>query len=145
MGLPPRPKKPLTPYFRYMIDQRPLVAKANPKLSITEAVSICAKQWTSCDEATKKKFLVEYMKEKEEFVKKRAEYESTLTAEEKSAIQSVKGDVVRSKEKRAYKKVPKTEKISLRDLLTKIIFELLETSRDGQTEKAKVRFHPLPC
>lgn len=39
-GLPPRPRKPLTPYFRFLADVRPKVVKENPKLSVLEVVKV---------------------------------------------------------------------------------------------------------
>lgn len=39
-GLPPRPRKPLTPFFRFLAETRPKVTKENPKLSTMEVVKV---------------------------------------------------------------------------------------------------------
>jgi len=104
LGLPLRPKKPLTPYFRYLVEVRPEMTKNNPKLSTLEIVQECAKKWANVDESTKQKLLIDYMKDKEQYIKQRAQYESKLTDEQKYEIEAAKQDLVESREKRAYKK-----------------------------------------
>lgn len=105
LGLPQRPKKPLTPYFRYLMTTRPAIMKENPNFKSVEAVQLCAQKWAEVDEATKKKLTDEYQKEKITYVKKRADYENSLTTEQKDSLKIVKQDIIESKEKRIYRKV----------------------------------------
>jgi transcription factor A, mitochondrial len=104
IGLPPRPKKPLTPYFRYMQKQRPKLVEQNPKISLTDIVKICAKQWETVDEATKKKLDAEYQKEKITYIEERAKYQSKLTDEQRNELQTFKQEAAEAKEKRALRK-----------------------------------------
>lgn len=107
LGLPPRPKKPLTPYFRFLAEVRPRVTKENPDLGAIQVVATCAKQWANVDDNLRKKLTDEYMKEKEKFVKERAQYEGKLTDDQKYDIQTAKQDLQESRDKRAHKKVRK--------------------------------------
>lgn len=107
LGLPPRPKKPLTPYFRFLKDARPKMLQSNPNLKAIELVQACAKKWVDVDENTKKKLLDEYMKDKEQYVIRRAHYESRLTDDQKFELEAAKQDIVESREKREHRKVKK--------------------------------------
>lgn len=105
LGLAPSPKKPLTPYFQFMRDARPRMLRENPKLSAIEVVKQLAEQWKTVDEGTKQKLADVYKQEKSDWIQKRAQYESTLTQDQKYEIQNAKAEIQESKEKRAYKKV----------------------------------------
>lgn len=105
LGFPLKPKKPLTPYFRYLKEVRPQVLKDNPKFSTTDIVKLVAKQWETVDEATKKKLEDLFKKEQMDYVGLRAKYESKLTEDQKFEIKNAKMEKVESKEKRAMKKV----------------------------------------
>lgn len=107
LGLPPRPRKPLTPYFRFLAEVRPRVSKENPKLGTLEIVQSCAKEWAVVDDNLRKKLTDEYMIEKEKYVKERASYEGKLTDDQKYDIKIAKQDLQESREKRAHKKVSK--------------------------------------
>ncbi|CRL01794.1 CLUMA_CG015010, isoform A [Clunio marinus] len=104
LGLPQRPKKPLTPYFRFLTEIRPKVTKENPNLSITDTVKLCAKKWAECDENIKRPYEEAYMKEKEKFINEIAKYESKLTDEHRAMISEAREDMEIQKEKRAYRK-----------------------------------------
>lgn len=49
-------KKSLTPYFKFMKEQRPVVAKQHPELSNKEMIIELAKRWKSLPLAEKDKF-----------------------------------------------------------------------------------------
>lgn len=105
LGIPPRPKKPLTPYFRFLQTMRPTVVKENPTLKTVEVVQRCAQKWLETDDATKTKLNDEYQKEKVTYIKRRSDYEKLLTDEQKENLKIVKKDLVESKQRRLYKKV----------------------------------------
>lgn len=105
LGLPPRPKKPLTPYFRFLQTARPAITKENPKLSVIEVVQRCAQKWMETDESTKAKLNDEYQQEKIVYIKKRSDYEKNLTEEQKDNLKIIKKDVADGKQRRIYKKV----------------------------------------
>lgn len=105
MGLPEKPKKPLTPYFRFLKQVRSQVVEKNPKATIPEVIRMVAKQWETVDEATKSKFEEEFKKEKITYIEKRAQYDSKLTDDQKTDIKHMKQELTESREKRAFKKV----------------------------------------
>jgi uncharacterized secreted protein with C-terminal beta-propeller domain len=84
---------------------RPKIAKENPQLNTVEVIKLCAKQYSLIDEAKKQKFELEFQKEQKEYLKKRVEYENTLTEEQKEEIKAAKVAKVEKKERIEYKKV----------------------------------------
>lgn len=104
LGLPNRPKKPMTPYFRFMKDVRPEIAASNPKVHLTEIVKLVAKRWADVDEKKKKMYEEEYKKDQIAYIGQRAAYESQLTDEQKEQIKDYKRNVMLIKEKREVKK-----------------------------------------
>lgn len=99
------------------------MTKNNPKLLPFEIVVLCAKKWTNVDESTKQKLQSEYMKDKEQYIKQRAQYEVKLTDEQKYEIEAAKQDLVESKAKRAYKKVRNLLISRLRSIILNISIE----------------------
>jgi len=49
-------KKTLTPYFKFMKEQRPLVTKQHPELSNKEMIVELAKRWRSLSSTDKDKY-----------------------------------------------------------------------------------------
>lgn len=105
LGLPTKPKKPLTSYIRFINEKRSQVKKENPGLKMSAIVQKCAQQWTAADDKIKKKFSDEYAKDKEEYQKQLDRYSSQLTDEQKTSIEAIKRDLQINKEKRAHRKV----------------------------------------
>lgn len=91
------------------MDTRPQVIRSNPKLPLIEITKECAKKWQQTGEETKKKLLAAYLKEKDEYLTKRAAYEKKLTAEQKQEIKAAKLDAkldaIENKEWQDHKKV----------------------------------------
>ncbi|KAH8316030.1 hypothetical protein KR074_009000 [Drosophila pseudoananassae] len=104
VGLPPRPKKPLTPYFRFMRDQRPKLIAANPKLSTIEAVRQLSKSWSEADVKLKERLQTEYKKDQQIYLEQRTKYDATLTEEQRAEIKQLKQDIVEAKERRQLRK-----------------------------------------
>ncbi|XP_055709653.1 transcription factor A, mitochondrial [Phlebotomus papatasi] len=104
VGLPPKPKKPLTPYFRYMQEVRPKMAAENSQLTMGELIRNIAKQWKTVDDSKKRKYEEEFRKDQAVYLQKRAQYESKLTDEQKENIQLMKETIAEAKEKKAFRK-----------------------------------------
>ncbi|KAH8264019.1 hypothetical protein KR038_000506 [Drosophila bunnanda] len=104
VGLPPRPKKPLTPYFRFMRDQRPKLVAANPKISTVEVVRQLSKSWADADAKLKERLQAEYKKDQEVYVEQRTKYDATLTDDQRAEIKQLKQDLVDAKERRQLRK-----------------------------------------
>jgi transcription factor A, mitochondrial len=82
---------------------RPKLLEENPRLSLIDVVKLCAKKWETVDKATKDKLESDYQKEKITYIEKRAQYQSTLTDENRNDLKMLKQDRLEAKEKRAYK------------------------------------------
>lgn len=104
VGLPPKPKKPLTPYFRYMGDMRDTIRKQNPSMSIMDVTKLMSKQWETVDERTKVKYMNDFKKEQIKYVEERAKYDSKITDEQRKEIQQIKQEKIEAKERMAIKK-----------------------------------------
>ena len=100
-----KPKKPLTPFFRYLSENRVKLHNENPQLKPIEVVKLCAKQYATIDPAQKTKYQDEYIKDQEEYIRKRTVYDNKLTDEQKYEIASAKQEVVEKKARIEYRKV----------------------------------------
>ena len=105
LGLPPRPKKPLTPFFRYLSENRTKLQSSNPQLKPTDVVKLCAKQYESIDPAVKTKYQDQYLKDQEEYIRKRTVYDNKLTDQQKFEIANAKQEAVEKKARSEYRKV----------------------------------------
>lgn len=103
-GLPPRPKKPLTPYFRFMKEQRPKIQADNPKLSIVDIVRKVSKQWETADPSLKQRLQEEYKKEQQKYVETRTKYDAKITDEQRSQLKELKQEQIDAKERRMMRK-----------------------------------------
>jgi len=103
-GLPPKPKKPLTPYFRFLQQARPQVKMQNPNMSATELIKIVAKQWEQADAATKSQLEQEYKRERERYDQENTRYLGTLTPEMKDQLRQARQDKQEMREKRELRK-----------------------------------------
>lgn len=99
-----KPKKPLSPYFRFLVDVRPKVTAENPKLTLTEIAQEIGKRWRSADEQMKKKYAADFAKEKEAYEKVKARYDMSLTPSQKEEIVDAKRHAAELKEKSAHRK-----------------------------------------
>ncbi|XP_017004923.1 transcription factor A, mitochondrial isoform X1 [Drosophila takahashii] len=104
VGLPPRPKKPLTPYFRFMREQRPKLMASNPKITTIEAVRQLSKNWSDADVQLKERLQAEFKKDQQIYLEQRTKYDATLTDEQRAEIKQLKQDLVDAKERRQLRK-----------------------------------------
>ena len=105
LALPIKPKKPLTPYFRFLRENRAQFVKQNPKLAVPDIIRQLAKKWENVDDQIKANYASDFKTDQIKYVEERAKYDSKLTEEQKDEIRMLKQEVVESKEKRALKKV----------------------------------------
>nr|QEL09422.1 transcription factor A [Musca domestica] len=104
VGLPARPKKPLTPYFRFMNDLRPKILAANPSLALVDVVKQVSKKWETADASLKQRLQEEYKKEQQEYIEKRMKYDAKITDEQRSQIKELKQGKIEAKERRMMRK-----------------------------------------
>jgi transcription factor A len=134
LGLPPKPKKPLTPYFRFMAQIRPNLTQKNPQAKATgrtsfiivemkvlivsfmllfyecfvfttDIVKLTAQEWEKVDTTVREQLEADYKREMVDFVAAQVKYDQMLTNEQREEIKKAKIDIAESKEKRKLKKV----------------------------------------
>lgn len=98
-----KPKRPLTPFFKFMTQMRPALLAKNPGISSKEAIAWSSKHWQELDSETKAQMLKEYEKDVEDYKKIKEIYESSLTEQQKEDIKRVKEEMAAAKEKRRLK------------------------------------------
>lgn len=57
LGIPEKPKKPLTPFFQFMTEIRGSVSAAHPQLTLQQVVKAIGAKWETVDEKQKQKYL----------------------------------------------------------------------------------------
>ncbi|XP_050347989.1 transcription factor A, mitochondrial [Nymphalis io] len=98
-----KPKRPLTPFFKFMTQMRPALLAKNPGISSKEAIAWSSKHWQQLDSETKSQMVKEYEKDLEDYKKIKDIYESSLTDQQKEDIKRVKDEMATAKEKRKLK------------------------------------------
>lgn len=105
LKIPERPKKPLTPYFRFLNDTRDAIKRDNPGLKITEITKKCSAAWRALDDSKKANYEVAYKQELEDYTRKYLEYQSKLSNEQRAALQMAKDEKQDERKRRSIKKV----------------------------------------
>nr|CAD7259583.1 unnamed protein product [Timema shepardi] len=103
LGIPVKPKKPLTPFFRFMGQIRPMVVQQHPSARVTDHTKIIAQQWKKLEPPAKQKFEEEFKKEMIHYIAVRVSYENSLTDQQKMDLQKAKEKKVESKQQRQLK------------------------------------------
>jgi len=122
LKIPEAPKRPLTPYFRFLQDHRAQMQKQNPNLKLTDLTRKCAEEWKNVGPAIKEKYHVDYTKEMAEFELKQKNFAASLTDEQSEALEMVKKEKRSSKEKRKMKKLCREAKKPKRPIGSFIYF-----------------------
>ncbi|XP_071439446.1 high mobility group protein C-like isoform X2 [Hetaerina americana] len=103
-GLPEKPKKPLSPYFRFMAEMRPEYKKENPDCKVTDIVKLIADKWEKTSMESKQKYMEDYKKDLVAYSNARLRYEEQLTDEQKELMKKAKEETEIAKENRKLKK-----------------------------------------
>lgn len=98
-----KPKRPLTPFFKFMTQMRPALLAKQPGISAKEAIAWSSKHWQQLDAETKAQMAKEYDKDREDYKKIKAIYEASLTDQQKIEIKQLKEEMAEAKEKRKIK------------------------------------------
>merc|ERR1719350_307955 len=100
------PKKPLSTYFRFLGEVRPIVAKQNPGIKITELGKIMAQKYKELPVARKEALNEAYQIEKKKYLQEFEKFK--ITPEGKEILEKMKQD---GKEKRLQKAKGKLGKL----------------------------------
>uniref|UniRef100_A0A1B0ASN8 HMG box domain-containing protein n=1 Tax=Glossina palpalis gambiensis TaxID=67801 RepID=A0A1B0ASN8_9MUSC len=104
VGLPPKPKKPLTPYFRFMAEHRAKLRAENPKVPAIELVRMISKKWEACDPSIKTRLQEQYNIDRQKYIENRTKYESNISDKQRKDIRELKPEIKETKEKRIMRK-----------------------------------------
>lgn len=107
LNLPEKPKRPLTPYFKYSQDRRQTLMKEHPDWKITQVTIQCASEWKNLDPSDKEKYETNFKREMEEYAAKYLEYKNSLTDEHKQAIKLYNRESKKAKLKKEKRKAMK--------------------------------------
>ncbi|XP_063244186.1 transcription factor A, mitochondrial [Bacillus rossius redtenbacheri] len=104
MGLPVRPKRPLTPFFRFMAQQRPAYQQKHPDLKITEITKLLARQWEAVQEAERRRLEEDFKRDMAQYTAAVARYEGVLTDAQRDELQQARELTLDSRNRRRLKK-----------------------------------------
>lgn len=145
LGLPPRPKKPLTPYFRFMREQRPKILAEYPQFGTIDLVRVLSKRWNEADAAIKKRLQDDYKREQQQFVEIRAKYEAKITNEQRAELKQLKQDIQDGKDRRMMRKRIKELGRPKKPASAFILFLVRERTNSPQTPKQTYREWHQKC
>lgn len=145
LGLPPRPKKPLTPYFRFMREQRPKILAEYPQFGTIDLVRVLSKRWNEADAAIKKRLQDDYKREQQQFVEIRAKYEAKITNEQRAELKQLKQDIQDGKDRRMMRKRIKELGRPKKPASAFILFLVKERTNSPQTPKQTYREWHQKC
>ncbi|VEN60781.1 unnamed protein product [Callosobruchus maculatus] len=103
--IPDKPKKPLTPYLRFLEKHRPSIIKENPNLKHVDVIRRCADTWNSLSEAEKEKYKQNYKLDCEKYVEKLSDFNNSLTDEQRSFLEATSKNEKRKRQKRRLRKL----------------------------------------
>lgn len=86
LGLPMPPKKPSTPFFKYMQMVRSKVVEENPQMRVPDVLRLIAKQWSDYDVKDKLALQKEFDTEMLAYSKKKMQFEQSITPEQRNLI-----------------------------------------------------------
>lgn len=110
-GIPERPKKPMHPFLRYLVENRSQIHQTvGDHRKVFVAASV---QWKKLDENQKQKYKDEYTKEHVVYKQKMAEYEKKLTKDQKLVINDER---IRLKEEKVHRAELRNTKNRLKEL-----------------------------
>ncbi|RLU25751.1 hypothetical protein DMN91_001909 [Ooceraea biroi] len=84
--LPPKPKKPLTPFIQYCMSTRSKLQKENPNYSYKDIVKKASEQWTELDPAIKQNLQKQFAEQHSIYKQKLMEYENSITSDQKMLV-----------------------------------------------------------
>ncbi|KAL2718792.1 hypothetical protein V1478_011211 [Vespula squamosa] len=96
---PNKPKRPLTPFFKYMKVMRPSIVNEFPEYKSIQIVKVLSERWASEDPEYKFKLNQEYDTEYKEYMMKIIEYEKTITPEQRENYMIIKNTIKKKEHK----------------------------------------------
>lgn len=105
LNIPEPPKRPTSPYIRFLKEHRLTVIKQNPNLSSVEVIKQCAEAWRNVSPEKKQDYSKEFHLELAEYTQKNKTYHEELTPEHVQALSELRKDKKINKVNREIKRV----------------------------------------
>ncbi|XP_014246786.1 transcription factor A, mitochondrial [Cimex lectularius] len=137
LGIVPKPKKPLSPFFQYAISTRPEIAKENPNMHLIEMTKLISEKWKLIDEATKSKLMDKYKLELEKYQSLCKEYDEKLSTSDKEKLLQAKLDIKIAKHKKLLRKKRNDLGCPKKPVPPYFIFSLEKASERGSLPSAE--------
>lgn len=90
LGIPLPPKKPLSPYMRFIKELRPKVVQNRPDLNTKDIVRVMAEEWRNSDSEVKKSYQKKYLLETQDYLVSLEQYKNSITPEQRDLIETTK-------------------------------------------------------
>ncbi|KAB0793076.1 hypothetical protein PPYR_12696 [Photinus pyralis] len=103
--IPKGPKKPLSSYFQFLVETRPILLKQHPDWKQMQVVKQIALNWRNMDTTLKEKYEERYRKDHAVYEEEHTKYLSSLTAEQLDALEKLKADKRVRRNKRVIRKL----------------------------------------
>lgn len=107
--MPEKPKRPLSSYFRFLMEKRPQVVKENPSLTVQQVTKTISEQWKQLNPEEKQKYNFLALQEREKYDEALLKYKEKLTAEQTEILHNEADAKRKDKQKRKLKKELKDE------------------------------------
>lgn len=108
-NVPEKPKRPLSSYFRFLMEIRPQVVKENPSLTVQQITKTISEQWKQLNTEEKQKYNYLALQDREKYDEALLKYKSQLTPEQTELIHNEADAKRKDKQKRKLKKESKDE------------------------------------
>lgn len=93
LNIPEKPKRPLSAYFQYLVEQRPQVKMNYPNLSNTELVKKISDDWKKLSSDGKMNYSNKAKQNNEEYKKRLLEFNNCLTPEQKTVLNEIQNEL----------------------------------------------------
>nr|CAH7740038.1 unnamed protein product [Callosobruchus chinensis] len=120
--IPDKPKKPLSPYLRFLETNRLSVRKENPDIKHVDVIRQCAEKWNNLTEAEKEKYKENYKHDCEIYIEKLSNFNNSLTDEQRKAMEATAKQEKKKRQKRRLRKLFKETNKPKRPLVPLMIY-----------------------
>ncbi|XP_060521263.1 transcription factor A, mitochondrial-like isoform X2 [Cylas formicarius] len=100
LHLPDKPKRPTTPYLKFINEHRAIVKEENPEFKPTEVVKKCAQLWNSSSSSVREKYMQTFKEELKQYTAKVKTYSASLTEEQQQLLKEIEKEKKHDKQRR---------------------------------------------
>merc|ERR1712111_25217 len=90
---PRAPKRSMSAFFHYASDERPKVRAANPNFAVGDIAKELGRRWAEADPSHKSKYEARAEKDRERYIKQKAEFQQVLEDEKNGIVHKDSKDI----------------------------------------------------